>query len=97
MRALRILFAGMSHLCFVGPGNGFTARPHLPDEARERRRRRNECELGEPFRYLPGLHGLHDGMPLGRGLRKTHRGHARTDRTKDGTPAWRKTPPAIHV
>jgi len=55
-----------------------------------RRRRGNECELGKPLRQLPGLHGVHDGVPLGSGLRKTHRGDSRADRTKDGTLPGRK-------
>src|SRR5260370_40141301 len=40
---------------------------------------------------------MHDGLPFRRGLRKTHRGHARANRTKDGTLAGRKAPPAIYV
>src|SRR5438034_6563750 len=57
----------------------------------------NECEVGEPFRQLPGLHGMHDGVPFGSGLRKADRSDARANRAKDGTLAGRKTPPAICI
>src|SRR5437879_4048559 len=97
MCALRVLSAGVPYLCFMGPGNGFAARADLPDEDSERGRGGNECKLGKPLRQLPGLHGLHDGVPFGRGLRKTHRGHTRANRTKDGALAGRKTPSTIHV
>src|SRR6266851_5742477 len=97
VRPLRFLFAGVSHLCVVGAGNGFTARSHLPHEDGERGRRGDEFDVGEPLRSLPRLHGLHDRVPFRGGLRKTHRGYARADRAKDGTVAGRKAPSAIHV
>src|SRR5713226_6049410 len=97
VRALRILFARLPHLRAVGAGNGFAARPHLPDEDGERGLRRIEFDLGEPLRQLPGLYGLRDGVPFRRGVRKTHRGYARADRTKDGTSPRRKAAPAIYV
>src|SRR5207249_930309 len=96
-RALRILFASLPHLCFVGTRDGFAARADLPDEDGERRHCGNECEVGEPFRQLPGLHGMHDGVPFGSGLRKADRSDARANRAKDGTLAGRKTPPAICI
>src|SRR6266571_3151819 len=43
------------------------------------------------------MHGLHDRMPFRRGLRKTHRGNTRPDRTKDRTLPGRKTPSTIYV
>ena len=97
MRALRILFASLPHLCFVGTRDGFAARADLPDEDGERRHCGNECEVGEPFRQLPGLHGMHDGVHFGSGLRKADRSDARANRAKDGTLAGRKTPPAICI
>src|SRR5260370_7745498 len=97
VRALRILFARLPHLRAVGAGNGFAARPHLPDEDGERGLRGIELDLGEPLRQLPGLYGMRHGVPFRRGVRKTHRGYARADRTKDGTSPRRKTPPAIYV
>src|SRR2546430_9193085 len=38
-----------------------------------------------------------DGVPFRRGLRKTHRGNTRPDRTKDRTLPRRKTPSTIYV
>src|SRR5713226_4206654 len=41
--------------------------------------------------------GLHDGVPFRGGLRKTYRGYARADRTKDRALPGRKAPSEIHV
>ncbi len=96
VRPLWVLFAGVSHLCFVGPGNGFAARPNLPDEDGERGQCGDKFDLGEPLRQLSRLHGLHDGVPFGGRLRETDRGYPRADRTKNRTLPSRKTPPAIY-
>ncbi len=35
-----------------------------------------------PHGQLPGLHGLHDGVPIGRGVQQTDRANARADRAQ---------------
>src|SRR6516225_1026896 len=79
MRALRLLPAGLPHLRTVAGGNGFAARPDLFDEDGLRRQRDHQRNMGEPFRRLPGLHGLHDGMPFRRRVWKTDRGYPSAD------------------
>src|ERR1700676_1090595 len=37
--------------------------------------------MGRPFRRLPGLYGLHDGMSFRRGLRQADRSHPGANRT----------------
>src|SRR5262245_22883145 len=78
----------MSHLPAVEGGNGFAARPHLSHADGRRRRRNHQRNLGKPFRCLPRMHGLHDGVPFRRRLWKTDRSYAGTNRT--ALPATRR-------
>ena len=79
LRALRVLPAGLPDLPAVGRGDGLPAGPDLPgepDPGRSRALRQGRRAL----RPLPGLHGLHDRVPLGRAVRPAHRGGPGVDR-----------------
>src|SRR5215471_21234249 len=91
--ALRLLSACLSYLRPLGPGNGFAPRPHLLDETRCRRRRSNDPQVGQPFRYLPRVHGLHDRVPFRRGLRQAHRSHTRANRAQFPADGLGEAPP----
>ena len=51
-----------------------------------------EAPLDAQFRLahgqMPGLHGLHDGLPLGRAVQQADRAHARADRAQCSRAAW---------
>ena len=53
--------------------------------------------MGRPFRHLPGLYGLHDGVSLRRGLRQADRSHARANRTRYTTIRRREMASPFHV
>ena len=80
VRALRLLSADVSDLRAVGRGDGFAARPDLPDEVGPRRARRDDRCLRRPLRRLSRLHGVRHRVPVGRAVRAADRGHARADR-----------------
>src|SRR5207244_3920649 len=62
------------HVRAVGRGDGFAAWADLSDEARPRRRDGDEPDLRRPLRQVPGLHGVPDGLPVGRAVRQADRG-----------------------
>src|SRR4029450_11287460 len=65
----------------VGRGDGLAARTHLPDEGRPRRPRGDDRSVRASLRRLPRLHGVRDGMSVGRSVLAAHRGDTRSDRT----------------
>ena len=71
----------LSELPAARPGDGFAARAHLPDEG-GRRGPRGASSAGvvAALRYLPGLHGVRNGVPVRRAVRAAHRGDARGHR-----------------
>src|SRR6516165_6171354 len=81
MRTLRLLPGRVPHLPAVEGGDGFAARPHLSDEDGFRRQSDHQRNVGWPFRRLPGLYGLRDGMPFRRGIWEIDRSHPRANRT----------------
>src|SRR5208282_296281 len=97
LRPLRLLLARLPYLCPLERRNGFSARAHLPDETRQRRRRDHKPAVGQPFRLLPRLYGLHDRLPLRSRLRKIYRSNARANRTPSSALARRKTSSPISV
>ena len=68
----------------VGRGDGLAARPHLPDaRARATGRSRSTPTRSRALRPLPRLHGLRDGVPVGRAVRRrSSRRRARRSSTR---------------
>src|SRR5208337_3395906 len=79
LRALRVLPAGLPDLPAVGRGDGLAAGPDPPGEPDPRRRPAVRLRR-RALRPLPGLHGLHDRLPVGRAVRPAHRGGPGMDR-----------------
>ena len=89
LRALRVLPAGLPHLPAVGRGDGLAAGPDLPGEP-DPGRRGADPGGGRALRPLPGLHGVHDGLPVRRAVRPAHRGGPGLDRGRPAElAAWR--------
>ena len=92
LRALRFLPARLPDLPAVGRGDGLPAGPDLPGEPASRRgpaeRRRRRA-----LRPLPGLHGLHDRLPVRGAVRPDHRGGAGVDRGSTVRGRRRREPP----
>jgi len=65
LRPLRLLPARLSHIRALERRDGLPARTHLPDEARQRGQRLDESAVGQPFRFLPRLHGCMTACPSG--------------------------------
>ena len=74
LRALRLLPAHLPHLHAVGGGDGLPARAHLPDEAGQGGRGPARRHLCPALRRVPGLHGVCDGVPVRREVRRADRG-----------------------
>ena len=74
LRALRLLPAHLPDLRAVGRGDGLPARTDLPDEARQGGRGPARRHLCPALRRVPGLHGLCDGVPVRREVRRVDRG-----------------------
>ena len=74
LRALRLLPAHLPHLHAVGGGDGLPARADLPDEAGQGGRGPARRHLCPALRRVPGLHGLCDGVPVRREVRRADRG-----------------------
>ena len=64
LRALRPVSERLPHLSRAGPGDGFAARPHLPDGAGGQRRAHHRPTRAH--RAVPGLPRLRIGVPFGR-------------------------------
>ena len=70
MRALRILPARLPDLRLVERRDGFATRANLLDEAGSGRASDHQFAVGGALRYLPGVYGVHDGVPFRCRLRK---------------------------
>ena len=80
LRPLRPVPERLPHLPRTGPGDGFAARPHLPDGAGGRRRA-HHAFLPRAHRPVPGLPRLRIGLPFGRALRPHGGRRARGNRS----------------
>src|ERR1700758_3230794 len=81
MCPLWLLPARVPDLRLVEGGDGFAPRTYLLDEDGCRRSCDDQRNVGRPFRPLPGLYGLHDGVPFRSRLRKADRSNAGANRT----------------
>ena len=75
LRALRVLPAHLPDLPAVGRGDGLPARADLPDEPGGEGRDRPGRPVRHAHRPLPGLHGVRDGVPVGRAVRPAAGSH----------------------
>ncbi len=83
MRTLWFLPSDLSNLSALESGDGFSARPNIPDEnGRGRRRGADGRNLRQPLRQMPGMHGLRDCVPVRRAVWKADRGNAGADRAQ---------------
>ena len=95
VRPLRLLPADLPELPAARSGDGFAARPHLPDAGGRRRPHgRSSAGVRRALRHLPRLHGVRDRVPVGRAVRAAHRGDARGDRAAPRAARRRAPVPA---
>ncbi len=80
VHSLRTVPECLPHLPRAGPGNGFAARAHLPDDPGGEGPAADGRQFCPAHRPLPGLPRLRDGLPLGRRIRKAGGSGARTNR-----------------
>src|SRR5438132_250401 len=80
MRALRLLPARVPDLPVMAARDGYTARPHLPDEGAVRRQALDVEHGGAALRSLPRLPGVRQRVPVRRAVRRADRADARRGR-----------------
>src|SRR5215469_8555824 len=81
MCPLWLLPARVPDLHLVEGGDGFAPWAHLLDEDGCRRGCDDQRNVGKPFRPLPRLYGLHDGVSFRSRLREADRSNAGANRT----------------